>query len=247
MDWNFTHRVVAVTGSASGVGEKAVARFAAAKAQVYALDIDPQRGAEAATTAGATFVQCDVTKDRQVAAAFERIHKEAGRLDVLVNNAGGFWHQRTTETLEESEWDQIVDLNLKSVYLCARHSIALLRKSDAGRIVNVASLTGQTGGYTSSPPYAAAKAGVLALTRVMAGELAAHNITVNALSPSAVMTDRISHVRSAAEITATAQSIPLGRYATPDEIVSWVMFLASNESSYMTGQVVSVNGGRFMA
>lgn len=246
VSWDFSGAVVAVTGSAIGMGEGAVTAFSAAGAHVYGLDIDIERGERVAAESGTTFIDCDVTTDAGVAAAFERIKTDHGRLDVLINNAGGFWEQLTTAETSEDEWDKVIDLNLKAVFLCARAAIPLLKHSDAGRIITLSSLAGQTTMYRSSPPYAAAKAGVLALSRVLAYELAGDRITSNVIAPSAVLTDRVLTVRGPEERARTQATIPLGRYGEVDDIVHWMMFLASEEAGYMTGQVVTVNGGRFM-
>jgi NAD(P)-dependent dehydrogenase (short-subunit alcohol dehydrogenase family) len=245
--WNFTDRVVAITGSAIGMGEGAVAAFAAAGASVYGLDVDAERGRAVAERTGSAFVECDITSAAAVKETFDLIGRQHRRLDVLINNAGGFWEQHTTESLSESEWDRVIDLNLKGVYLCAREAIPLLRQSAAGRIITISSLAGQTAIYRSSPPYAAAKAGVLALSRVLAYELAADGVTSNAISPSAVLTDRIKVVRGPDERAATEATIPLGRYGEVDDLVAWMLFLASEESGYMTGETIAVNGGRFMS
>ena len=245
--WDFSDRVVVVTGSASGIGARAVESFAAAGASVYGLDINPPEGDEAANGARATFAECDITDGAAVDAFFGRIDDKHGRLDVLVNNASGFWTQHTIESTPEDDWDRVVALNLKGTFLCVRRAIALLRRSETGRVVNLSSLAGQTAGYTTSPAYAASKAGVLALTRILAHELAGNGVTANAIAPSAVLTDRILAVRDEEDRARTTASIPLGRYGDVNEIVNWMMFLASAESGYMTGQTVSVNGGRFMA
>lgn len=244
--WSFSDRIVAITGSAIGMGEGAVAAFAAAGATVYGLDVDAERGNAVAERTGSTFLECDITSSSHVEETFAKIGSEHGRLDILINNAGGFWEQNTTETVSEQEWDRVIDVNLKGVFLCSRHAIALLRTSTAGRIINIASLAGQTAMYRSSPPYAAAKAAVLSLTRVLAYELADDGITVNAISPSAVLTDRVEKVRSEEERAKTATTIPLGRYGEVEDLVSWMMFLASAEAGYMTGETLNVNGGRFM-
>ena len=244
--WSFADRVVVITGSAIGMGEGAVESFAEAGATVYGIDIDVERGTAVAERTGTTFVECDITSSQAVRETFEAIGAEHGRLDVLVNNAGGFWEQNTTETLSEDEWDRVIALNLKAVFLCAQSAIPLLRKSVAGRIITIASLAGQTAMYRSSPPYAASKAAVLSLARVLAYELADAGITSNALSPSAVLTDRIKVVRSEEERAQTAKTIPLGRYGQVDDLVAWMMFLASEEGGYMTGETLNVNGGRFM-
>ena len=245
--YDFSNRVVAVTGAATGIGAAAAGAFAAAGAKVFMLDIDADGGIEVAgRLERAVFVECDVTDPAQVEAVFERIRTEDDHLDVLVNNAGGFWVQRTTEDLPFEEWQRVIDLNLTAVFLTSKAAVPLLRVSTAGRIINVGSMAGQTAGYRTSPAYAAAKAAVHSLTRVMAHELASDGVTVNALAPSAVMTERIRQVRDEAEREATAETIPLGRYQTPEEAAAWILFLASSQAGYMTGQTVSVNGGRFM-
>jgi len=244
--WAFGDRVVVITGSAIGMGEGAVESFAAAGASVYGLDIDAARASAVAERTGTTFINCDITSSSAVSEAFATVEADHGRVDVLINNAGGFWEQNTTESLSEDEWDRVIDLNLKAVFLCAQRAIPLLRKSSAGRIITLASLAGQTAMYRSSPPYAAAKAAVLSLTRVLAYELAEDAITSNALSPSAVLTERIKSVRTEEEIAKTATTIPLGGYGQVQDLVSWMMFLASAESGYMTGETLNVNGGRFM-
>ena len=250
--FDFSGHVVAVTGGARGIGKGAAEAFAGAGARVYVLDLD--EGGGEAVAAGirarggrAAFVACDVTDGARVRAAFDRLLEDAGQLDVLVNSAGGFWKQLSVEETPEEEWDSVIDLNLKSIFLCAKAAIPAFRRRRTGRIVNIGSMAGVSALSPTSPPYAAAKAGVHSLTRVLAFELGRHGVTVNAIAPGTTATERVVAVRNAEQREAIGASTLVGRIAEVEDMVGWVLFLAAPEAGYLTGQTIAVNGGRFMA
>ncbi len=248
--FDFAGQVAVVTGGARGIGKGAAEAFGEAGARVFIVDIDKAGEAVARGIEDrgghAGFLACDVTDAAQVRAAFERIVGEAGRLDVLVNCAGGFWKQRSVEDTPEDEWDRVVDVNLKSIFLCAKAAIPIFKRQRSGRIVNIGSVAGVTAFTTTSPPYAAAKAAVHSLTRVLAFELGAHGVTANAIAPGTTATERVVAVRSQEQRDQIGRATVVGRIAEVDDMVGWVLFLAAPEAAYLTGQTISVNGGRVM-
>ena len=154
-----------VTGAATGIGRSAARRLAEDGFFVYFVDIDEEGGLEAVGDAtAAAFVRCDVTSEPEVASMISRIEVDHDRVDVLVNNAGGFPERRTMDEVTLAEWKNTIDLNLTSVFLVSRAMLGLIRNSTRGRIVNIGSLAGQVVGWSTSPPYAAAKAAVHSLT-----------------------------------------------------------------------------------
>lgn len=249
--FDFSGQVVVLTGGAKGIGRGAAEAFGAAGAQVYVVDVDDKAGAAAAQAirdAGgqAAFLTCDVTEGAPVRAVFARIVGEAGRLDVLVNCAGGFFKQLSVEDTPEDEWDRILDLNLKSAFLCAQAAIPTFRRQGSGRVVNIGSIAGVTAFAGTSPPYAAAKAAVHAFTRVLAMELGRYGVTANAVAPGTTASERVVAVRGPEQLAAIGKDSALGRIAQVSDIVGSILFLASPEGGFITGQTISVNGGRVM-
>ena len=190
-----------------------------------------------------TAVKCDVADAQQVKDMMRAVVKEYGRIDVLVNNAGvtrdGFLLM-----MRESDYDAVLDTNLKGTFLCIKNVVHAMMKQSYGRIVNVSSVTGLRGN-AGQANYAASKAGVIGLTKAAAKELAMKNITVNAVAPGFIETDMTAAMPSAAR-EATLTMIPAGRLGQAQEVARAVAFLASDEAAYITGQVLAIDGGMSM-
>ncbi len=247
----FAGRIVAVTGAAQGIGAETACAFADQRASVALLDIDEagakKVAAEIVAAGGrALALAADVTDETSVANAIAGVVSEFGGLDVLVNCAGGYGRLATVEDMPADEWDRTVALNLRSVYLTCRASIPHLKRSKAGRIINVASISGRTVNVASSPAYGAAKAGVIQLTRFLAYQLGPANITANAIAPITTLTPRVAALRTTEDIERIASQVPLKRLAVPEDHAQAMLFLASDAAAYINGIVLDVNGGRIM-
>jgi 3-oxoacyl-[acyl-carrier protein] reductase len=250
--FDFSGQVAVLTGAARGIGRGAAEAFSAAGARVYIVDVDATAGEDLAHALRedghqAAFVTADLTSAAQVTRAFERIVSEAGRLDVLVNCAGGFTKLYTVEETPEDEWDRVVDLNLKTMFLAVRAAIPAFKRQKSGRIVSIGSIAGVSPWPPTSPPYAAAKAGVHNLTRSLAVELGPHGVCVNAIAPGTTASERVVALRGRAGLEEIGKAAPLGKIAEIEDMVGWILFLAAPESAHLTGQTISVNGGRYMS
>ena len=247
----FRDRVAVVTGASNGIGAVTARAFAEQKARVALVDIDDSGAAKIAgeiTAAGgkALTVRTDVTDEQSVTAAIATIAATLGGIDILVNSAGGYGRLATVEDISLEEWDRTVALNLRSVFLVCRAAIPHLKQSKAGRIINVASISGRTISSTTSPAYSASKAGVIQFTRFLAFQLGQHNITSNAIAPITTLTARVAALRTEAEIERIAAQVPLKRLATPEDHAQAMLFLASDAAAYINGVALDVNGGRIM-
>ena len=247
----FSARVVAITGAAQGIGASTARAFAEQRAHVALLDIDDKGAQQAAAEiraadGRAVAMKVDVADEKSVAHAIGAVISEFDKLDVLVNCAGGYGRLATVEDLSVDEWDRTVALNLRSVFLCCRAAIPHLKKSKAGRIINVASIAGRTISSSTSPAYAASKAGVIQLTRFLAQQLGPAGITANAIAPITTLTPRVAALRTKEDVERIASQIPLRRLATPEDSAQAMLFLASDAASYLNGTVLDVNGGRVM-
>lgn len=239
-----TGTVALVTGGGRGIGKAISLALAKEGCHVVVGDVDLALAEEVAREIGELRgqglpVQCDVSNKREVSEMIRATLAKFQRLDILVNNAGTIWVGKT-EDMPEEEWDRVLDINLKGVFLCSQAAIGPMKKRRRGRIINIASSAGKMGGVIAGINYSVSKAGVILFTISLAKELAPHGINVNAVAPGFVDTALIE-----AFPKSIVEKIPLGRVGRPEEIASAVVFLAK-DGDYVTGEIIDVNGGMFM-
>lgn len=244
-------RVALVTGAGQGLGEASARRLAAEGATVAVVDVDgglAEGVARDIQAAGhqAFALTVDVTDGAAVQSMADAVGRRAGHPEILVNNAGGFQKVKTLLEIDEEEWDAILALNLKSVYLCSRAILPGMVARRWGRIINLASAAARSLTNLSATHYAAAKAGILGFTRHLAYEVGQHGITVNAVAPGTTLTARVRRVRAPEDQARIASLIPLGRMGRPEDTAAAVAFLASEDAGYITGATLDVNGGKVM-
>lgn len=239
------NKIAIVTGAGGGIGGAIVRRFAREGAKVAIADIDAEAAKAAAselTAQGTDAIPlvADVTRKKSVGEMIQAVLDRWGRIDILVNVAGGA-ERKPVVDMTAADWDHVVDMNLKSVFLCSQAALPDMLKRKYGKIVNISSIYGFTGNATRSS-YAAAKAGVAAFTKSLALEVVNDGINVNAVAPGRVTTPRVRNRYSDEAWAAAVAQVPMGRAGTPEEIASAVLFLAADENSYVTGQTIHING-----
>jgi 3-oxoacyl-[acyl-carrier protein] reductase len=237
------HRVALVIGAARGIGAAIAERFIEEGASVVIADCDEAAGTAKAARLGCGFLHADIASkvdaERAVAAAV----KGHGRLDILVQNAGIFpW--TLIENIEPEEWDHVMAVNLRGTYLAARAALAPMRAAGSGRMIFTSSITGPRVTSPGHGHYSASKAGINGFIKAAALEFAGFGITVNGVEPGNILTEAVTAARSPAFLKAMQDMVPLCRLGTPRDVANAVLFLASEEASYITGTTILVDGGQ---
>jgi 3-oxoacyl-[acyl-carrier protein] reductase len=238
-------RTALVTGSTRGIGRAIAETLAGAGARVAVVGRDVARAEEAAHAIGrdAAGFACDVADVASVTALVEGVEKSFGQIDILVNNAG-LTRDNILFRIKDDDWDAVLDANLRGAFVAIRAASRGMMKRRWGRIINIASVVGIIGNKGQAN-YAASKAGLIGLTKSVAKELASRNILINAVAPGFIETDMTAAMTPEARTTLSGQ-IPLERLGTPNDVAATVAFLASDLASYITGQVLVVDGGLVM-
>lgn len=250
----FNDKVVAVTGAAQGIGQAIALRFAQEGAQVAVLDLkDVTATVEACQEGGgqAIGLPVDVSDRLSIVGAVNHILEQWGQIDIWANNAGIFDSTPLTE-LSESRWDRVIEVNYKSAFLCAQAVAPTMVARRWGRMVNIASMAAKVA-FANEVAYCSSKSAILGLTRALAVELGPHGITVNAICPGPIDTDMLTktyqaladqHGVTLAEWQAQIlKTIPVGRYGQPADVAGLVVFLASDDASFINGQAINIDGG----
>src|SRR5947209_1552166 len=250
--FDLTGKVALITGASSGIGRATAELFAECGAKVAINYHKNESGAEDArekiTESGwsAITIQADVTRTSDIKALVERATRELGPVDILVNNAGSLIERLKILELTEERWDEVVNLNLKSAFLCSQAVAASMMERKSGAIVNVSSIAGRNGGALGSIHYSTAKGGLITFTKGLAKELSPFGVRVNAISPGVIDTPYHEQFSTPEAMKAYVGGIPLGRVGMPEEVAKVIAFLASDAGSYLCGETIEINGGMLM-
>src|SRR5579864_924151 len=244
----FSGQVALVTGASQGIGRACALKLAASGATVAVAARNQEKLGEVvqqieASGGKASAFPVDVADEEQIKTAFKAALSQLGKIDILVNNAG-ITRDQLVMRMKRADWDSVLNTNLTSAYLCIQQVIGSMLKQRWGRIINITSICGQTG-QAGQANYAASKAGLIGLTMAVAREVGSRNITCNAVAPGFIETAMTSGFTDDFRQSAL-KNIPLGRVGTPDDVADAVAFLASEDAGYITGHVLSVNGGMLM-
>jgi NAD(P)-dependent dehydrogenase (short-subunit alcohol dehydrogenase family) len=249
MSKRFQNRTALVTGAGSGIGRSSALAFAQEGANVIVSDIDVQGGEETVqmiqeSNGDAHFFQCDVSQSAQVEALIKVTIETFGRLDFAVNNAGVSMRPASTVEIDEAEWDRVISINLKSVWLCMKHEIPQMQKTGGGVVINMSSLAGIRG-KAGTLAYSASKHGVIGMTKTAALEFAKEGIRINAICPGLTESGMTAGLDQRPELAEQLIAlIPMGRMGLSENIADGVVWLCDDKASFITGHVLVIDGGQ---
>ena len=252
MDNRLQDKVAVVTGAASGIGQATAVRFAEEGASIVVADINEAAGEETLQKierAGGTaaFIAVDVAEAEQVAQSVEKAESRFGRLEILVNSAATLINTPLLQDTAEADWDRMMEVNLRGTFLCCKYAIPAILKAGKGAIVNLAAMSAFRG-PTPSIPYEVAKAGVVHLTKASAYQYTPLGIRINCIAPGNVETPLLKQGTGDAESWARRQEAqPMKRFGTPEELANAILFVASDEASWISGVTIIVDGGKWAA
>ncbi len=240
-------RVAIVTGGARGIGKKICEIFLVEGASVYIFDVNPEEGTRtigefhsAYKNGRIFFSEVDITDEKSVEQAIGKIIEAEGKVDILVNNAG-ITRDNLILRMSLEDWKKVIDINLTGAFICSRHTVRFMIKNRSGKIINISSIVGVHGNAGQSN-YSSSKAGIIGLTKTLAKELASRNILVNAIAPGYIETEMTEKLSDSIKQKLIEQ-IPTGRLGSVDDVAKTALFLASDDSNYITGTVINLDGG----
>tara|TARA_B100000029_G_scaffold222301_1_gene220068 strand:+ start:590 stop:1318 length:729 start_codon:yes stop_codon:yes gene_type:complete len=234
------NKIALITGGGRGIGKATAQQFSNEGATVIIAEYDKASGEETAEAVNGHFVKTDIRNEKSVSSLFEFVKTEFGRLDILVNNAGVLMDS-TLKKLESNQFDSVINVNLRGVYLCGRAAADIMREQGSGVILNASSVVAHNGNFGQTN-YVASKTGVIGMTKVWARELGKDGIRVNAVAPGFIQTDMTAGMPENI-IKMMSDKVPLKRWGQPEDVANAYTFLASDEASYISGTVLNVDGG----
>lgn len=246
MDLGINGKIAIITGAGKGIGKACALQLAKEKASIVVSDVDDAAGIKTSDEiselgVNSIYLHCDVSCETDVKNLFRKAHDYFGKVDILINNAG-ISPKLPFYEITEAEFGQVLDINLKSNFMCSKEAFTYMKNNGWGRIVSLSSLAGLHGGINSAAHYSASKAGIIGLTKTLAKQVGKYNITVNCVAPGRIDT-AMTRMLSKEQLDEVLKRIPVRRLGTVEEVADVITFLASERGSYITGSCVEILGG----